>query len=137
MSTWSCLRQDGYIAICGLGGSRDRLQHRLVVEEALGRPLRGTEQVHHFDGNKANNDPSNLVVCPDTTYHKLLERRQKALEACGNPDWLKRHMCKEYDTPLQLQARNCGGRGQTFKAFYHRQCDADRARAWRAKKRAA
>lgn len=37
-------------------------EHRLVMEEQLGRPLLGGEIVHHRDGNPANNDPANLSV---------------------------------------------------------------------------
>ena len=39
-----------------------RHQHRVVAEQMLGRPLKPSEIVHHIDGNKHNNDPSNLQV---------------------------------------------------------------------------
>ena len=39
-----------------------RHQHRVVAEQMLGRPLQKGEIVHHKDGNKKNNDPSNLAV---------------------------------------------------------------------------
>jgi hypothetical protein len=39
-----------------------RHEHRAVAEEAMGRPLRPGEVVHHIDGDKHNNDPSNLRV---------------------------------------------------------------------------
>lgn len=38
------------------------LQHRLVLEDKLGRYLSGTEVGHHIDRNLLNNDPSNLEV---------------------------------------------------------------------------
>jgi hypothetical protein len=37
-------------------------QHRLVIERRLGRRLTRSEQVHHRDGNKANNADSNLEL---------------------------------------------------------------------------
>jgi hypothetical protein len=37
-------------------------EHRLVAEEMLGRWLESSEVVHHIDGDKTNNDPSNLEV---------------------------------------------------------------------------
>jgi hypothetical protein len=43
--------------------------HRVVAEEVLGRPLTSDEVVHHKDGNKHNNHPSNLVVFPNQSFH--------------------------------------------------------------------
>jgi hypothetical protein len=38
------------------------LEHRRVMEETLGRLLEPGETVHHIDGNRSNNAPSNLQV---------------------------------------------------------------------------
>jgi GTPase SAR1 family protein len=38
-------------------------EHRLIMEQELGRYLESWEQVHHKDGDPRNNDPKNLVVC--------------------------------------------------------------------------
>jgi hypothetical protein len=45
--------------------------HRIVAEEILGRPLKAGEVVHHIDGNKRNNDPSNLMVLTQSEHCKL------------------------------------------------------------------
>lgn len=45
--------------------------HRLVAEEMLGRPLEKGEVVHHIDGNKRNNDPSNLMVMSQSDHCRL------------------------------------------------------------------
>lgn len=37
-------------------------EHRYVISQKLGRPLRREEQVHHIDGNKLNNNPENLML---------------------------------------------------------------------------
>lgn len=37
-------------------------QHRKVMADLLDRPLLATEQVHHIDGNRANNQPENLQI---------------------------------------------------------------------------
>ncbi len=49
-------------------------EHALVAEKMLGRELTPGEVVHHIDGNKQNNDPSNLDVMT-TEQHNLCHGR--------------------------------------------------------------
>lgn len=44
-------------------------EHRLVMEQVLGRYLLPTEVVDHIDGQRANNDPSNLRVFASNREH--------------------------------------------------------------------
>lgn len=76
--------------------------HIRIAETALGKPLPDGAEVHHVDGDRLNNDRSNLVVCQDNAYHKLLHIRTRALKACGNPNWRKCTYCQEYDAPENL-----------------------------------
>jgi hypothetical protein len=43
-------------------GRKSDFEHRLVMAEILGRPLAPDEVVHHKDGNRLNNDPTNLEL---------------------------------------------------------------------------
>ena len=45
--------------------------HRNVAEELIGRPLVKGEVVHHIDGNKFNNLPSNLMVTTQSAHLKM------------------------------------------------------------------
>ena len=108
----------GYVRIKQFNTSK--LQHIRTAEKALGKPLPKEADIHHIDGDPANNNPRNLVICPSRAYHMLIHKRQRALGECGNADWLKCYICKKYDAPGNMYVRKSGsGR--------HREChNADR-----------
>ena len=66
---------------------RDRKSdtHRRVAEKEAGRKLPSSSDVHHKDGNKANNVPGNLEVkshsdhAKETGKTKTLNKLRKAL----------------------------------------------------------
>jgi len=63
-------RGNGYVA-----------EHRLVMEEILGRILERCEVVHHINGIKSDNRPDNLIVLTHQTH---------AAEHWDNPDTRKK-----------------------------------------------
>jgi hypothetical protein len=55
------ITEQGYRLISdGEGGYRP--EHRIVIERILGRRLSRSETVHHLDGDKLHNDPTNLAL---------------------------------------------------------------------------
>lgn len=58
-------------------------EHRLVAEQKLGRRLLPGEIPHHIDGNKQNNDPSNIEVLPSHHHHRHEHSRRKDTRAPG------------------------------------------------------
>lgn len=70
----------GYVRVLTAKGTR-RYAHVIVAEKVLGRPLKSlgrghpdTEVVHHIDGDKVNNAPTNLLICTHQ-YHTELHHR--------------------------------------------------------------
>lgn len=50
---------------------KTRRKHRIVMEEYLGRQLKNNEIVHHIDGNKRNNDISNLLLTTRSEHARI------------------------------------------------------------------
>lgn len=77
-------RSDGYI-MKRIGvisrdkkGARYVLLHRIVMEESIGRKLLRSEIVHHKNGNRSDNQISNLKIMTQSEHAKLdYERRAK------------------------------------------------------------
>lgn len=71
--------KDGYRLIHVKGHPNARkhsnwiFEHRLVMEEVIGRYLLPNEVVHHIDGNKLNNDPSNLRLFESNGEHLAVD----------------------------------------------------------------
>ena len=56
-----CKKSTGYIEHTR-GENKGKLQHRVIMEQIIGRKLRHDEHVHHKDGDMSNNQPSNLEL---------------------------------------------------------------------------
>lgn len=107
-------------------------EHVLIAEMALGHYLPSRAEVHHVDGVRSHNTPSNLVICQDRSYHRLLHVRQAAFQACGQPTWRKCKFCKRY-SPVSVLQMGVTRRNGYEPAPYHQQCQTEyRARARRA-----
>ncbi len=88
----------GVTLMCGgypaIGGE---LLHLIAAAKALGRRLPRGVQVHHHDENRLNYANSNLVICQDNRYHKLLHQRMRVLKAGFDPNTHKHcTVCKTY-----------------------------------------
>lgn len=49
-----------------------RREHHLVMEKAINRPLKKKEIVHHWDGNRKNNQLNNLALLRSASAHRRL-----------------------------------------------------------------
>ena len=65
-------RTDGYYQIT-TKPNKGKLLHRLIYEEVYGS-IPANFCVHHKDGNKENNNPTNLVLLSKSNHHSIHNR---------------------------------------------------------------
>lgn len=126
----SKIKHVGHIAQSGYHRIGDKITHITIVEKALGRPIPQGAEIHHVNGIRHDNDSQwNLVLCPNHAYHMLLERRTKALEACGNANFVRCQHCKRYDDISNgIYFDNRG-------TIYHTKCHSEYTRVLKLNKR--
>lgn len=102
-------------------------EHRVIAEHVLGYALPAKVQTHHVNEKKKDNRHSNLVICENQTYHKLLHRRAAALRATGSAHALRCSMCKQWGFAVRdhmsLITRT-DRHGVAYEVSYHRACKA-------------
>jgi hypothetical protein len=103
-------------------------EHILIVERILGKRLPVGALVHHVSGEKADNRPTNFVVCPDRSYHALLHQRQRAWHATGNPRAQRCVYCHQWLIPGTPGVTITGRKSRA----YHQRYARDHARQKRA-----
>jgi hypothetical protein len=101
-------------------------EHVAIAENAMGKPLPFRAMVHHFNGIKSDNRNSNLIVCENNAYHKLLHMRQKAFIATGDVNKRKCKYCKQWDDVENLHHDKTSG------SYLHRPCANKNEREKRA-----
>ena len=89
------LDSEGYIRV-----SKTR-EHRIVMENHLGRKLKSTEHVHHKNGNKADNRVENLEILTNTEHQEKHASQLPYIECCDCQIKLKQRV------PNHKRCSNC------------------------------
>lgn len=73
-------------------------EHRLVMENLIGRYLDPEEIVHHIDENKSNNHPNNLWLFDNRSDHTRFHNRLRANSKKSNYVYLAGNISQDPDT---------------------------------------
>lgn len=106
-------------------------EHIAVAERILRKRLPAKAIVHHADGDHFNNAPSNLVVCENQSYHKLLHLRAEAMRAVGDPTARRCWACGRWESDLTTGV----GQKPNFSSFVHGICRNMYARLYSRRKK--
>lgn len=91
------------------------LEHVMIAERAMGHALPLNAQIHHVNEIRSENRNTNLVICENLKYHKLLHKRERAYRATGSPLSIKCCYCKRWGLPTDPDI---------VRNSYHRSCQA-------------
>ncbi len=75
-------------------------EHRLVIEELIGRYLEKEEIVHHIDENKSNNHPNNLWLFDNKSSHMQFHNMMRVNSKKSNYVYLAGNISQNIDTYL-------------------------------------
>src|SRR5262245_20461494 len=97
-------------------------EHSEVVEQALGRPLRSDEHVHHRNGKRDDNRLDNLEVTSNAEHKRLHN-----LETYGEPNPLITIMCSWCNAPfLRRRIDDKASRRKGYQPVCSPTCHAQR-----------
>lgn len=80
-----------FVNSCGYLENSQGYVHRIIAEKIIGRKLETHEHVHHFDRNKQNNAPENLVVISSSAHlmlHAQIRKLPRTPSAAYQQIWL-------------------------------------------------
>ena len=127
--------RDGYIRVHRPEHPKARngyiFEHILVAEAALGHFLPQKAELHHRNGDHADNRPANLLICHNHSYHMLLHWRVRAYRATGDPTLRRCAYCHAW-TRMDREAVVSHAPGR----IAHRECRNAYKRRWRQELRA-
>lgn len=81
------IRPDGYIILHLPNHPRAYadgcvLEHIIIAEQKIGKPLPPKAVVHHINGKTSDNRPENLLICKDNAEHRHIHKKIRKEQLC-------------------------------------------------------
>ncbi len=112
----------GYVVLTSKvwGDNRGRYEHRVIMEQALGRKLLDEEVVHHKNGITTDNRIDNLEVLTDRAVHNRLHGTGSMMvcQTCKSQKWYSATEIKKFR--FGASQYHCGGCASV--AIYEKPC---------------
>lgn len=84
-------------------------EHRIVLENKIGRRLLRREEPHHKNGVRHDNRPENLQLCANRSAHQKIHKPDTFCKVCGDRHF-GRGFCLKHYNQMAWQRRKVAGR---------------------------